>query len=283
MNRANARSKSLTSTPRLRARDLQAPPAPPQWHRVCLTPAMRSRRAACCTGSSRLAAPKSMSARWRRRGAFTLPGCGRRGTRLPQHLLEERAQERVGPASAVAARTPAPVDLAHARAVEPLHDQHAGRAQVFVHERHPDVRVCRHRGPDRASVARPRSGSRALAQSAENSLTRSVTPYSRPTSSSTRPRGRAPRAPRDRRAPTRRSRPLTFTTTGEPSGAARVHLTDRRGRDRSPVEARNTRRAVRRARPRGPRRSRRAVPRVHGPGACRARPRPAGRRGRCGC
>ena len=73
---------------------------------------------------------------------------------LLQHLLEEGAQQRVGELHAVGDARGAPVDLAHARPVEPLHHEDTRRAEVLVHVRHADVRVGGHGRRDGARVAR---------------------------------------------------------------------------------------------------------------------------------
>ena len=96
MNRASARSKSLTSTPRRRLATCSTACTTASASRR-LTPAMSSRSAACCTGSRRPAAPKSMSASCPSAQQHHVARM-RVGVEhaFLQHLLEERAQQRVG-------------------------------------------------------------------------------------------------------------------------------------------------------------------------------------------
>ena len=224
MNRASARSKSLTSTPRRRLRDLQ--------HRL------RDRVGVASAHPGHQVAERGLLHRveaaggaevdereaGRRRAASRCPGAGRRGTRPPAASARGTCAAASRRASRGRRRARvAPVDLAHARAVEPLHHEHARRAEVLVDVR---ARGCAtsagmRRGDRRARCA-PRSGSRA------------------PRAGAPRTRRRGPstwysRAPRraglddvaellehrevDARPTRRCPGACTFTTTGEPSGS----------------------------------------------------------------
>ncbi len=207
MNRASARSNSFTSTPRRSVATCSTAWVIASASRR-LTPAMRSRSAACWTGSRCPAAPKSMSARCPSARSITLPGWGS-AWNTPSCSICSRNARRSESANLTrsAATHAAPVDLAHAGAVEPLHDEDARRAELLVHERHADVRVAGHRRRDGGRVARLDAVVELLAQAGPRTRRRDPARGTRaPTSSASRPSARAPRAPRGRRAPTRRCR-----------------------------------------------------------------------------
>ena len=149
-----------------------------------------------------------MSASCPSASSITLPGCGSAWNTPSCSICSRNVRkQRVGELHAVGDRHAAPVDLAHARAVEPLHDEHARRAEVLVHERHPDVRVARASWRRWRARCALRCGSRAPRAGGPRTRRRDRRPGTRvPSSCASRPRGPAPRAPTGRPAPTRRSR-----------------------------------------------------------------------------
>ena len=79
-----------------------------------------------------------------------------------QHLLEKRPEEHVGDLRALDGPRIAPRDIAHARAVEPLHHEHPRGAQVLVDLGNRDARPAREARRDGCARCAPRCGSRAL-------------------------------------------------------------------------------------------------------------------------
>ena len=190
---------------------------------------------------------RSRSARGARRPAASrCPGCGSAWNTPSCSICSRKARSSESASfTRSAMRAVAPVDLAHAGAVEPLHHEHARRAQLVV-----DVRA-------RGCARRRASSTRWSARCGLRSGSRAPRAGGPRTRRPGRRRGtRAPTMVRDSitwpsSSSTERStshrlvdpRPLHLHHHRRAVGQLRaVHLADRRRRERLPVEARGTRR-----------------------------------------